>query len=146
MRPSGIYRNRAVNIPCLVSCAVSVIIGGIESAVIPMSSISRAAQLSRKEDMTYKRTDDNQAAIVKALRDAGAGVESLASIGGGCPDLLVSYYDGMYLMEVKAWFYGRLTKPQRAWIAKWKARVHIVRNVEQALAVIGIESGANTKG
>lgn len=95
--------------------------------------------------MTRKRIDDNQAEIVKALRRAGAGVESLAGIGGGCPDLLVSYSSRTYLMEVKT-ATGRLTTYQQKWIANWHARVHIVRNVNAALAVIGIEAGANTKG
>lgn len=93
--------------------------------------------------MTHKKIDANHPQIVQALRDAGAGVESLASIGGGCPDLLVAFNGKLYLMEVKT-LRGRLTRAQRAWFAEWydagHGTVYIVRTVEQALAVIGIEA------
>jgi len=95
--------------------------------------------------MTRKRTDDNQTAIVQALRDAGASVQSLASIGKGCPDLLVARNGRLYLMEIKT-DRGRPTKDQGAWMDEWHGTVYIVRSVEQALAVIGITAGANTKG
>ena len=37
------------------------------------------------------KVDDNQAAIVEALRSLGASVESLAAVGKGVPDLLVGF-------------------------------------------------------
>jgi len=37
------------------------------------------------------RTDDNQTLIVEALEGAGASVQSLASTGNGCPDLVIGY-------------------------------------------------------
>lgn len=39
----------------------------------------------------YGRTDSNHAEIAAALRKAGASVVSLASVGNGCPDLLVGF-------------------------------------------------------
>jgi hypothetical protein len=39
--------------------------------------------------MTYKRVDDNQGAVTKALRAEGWSVTHLHAIGKGCPDLLV---------------------------------------------------------
>jgi len=91
--------------------------------------------------MTRKRTDDNQTSIVKALRDAGASVQSLASIGRGCPDLLVGYAGKTHLIEVKART-GKLTVQESDWALWWNgAEVRIVRSVEQALEVIGIEAG-----
>ena len=39
----------------------------------------------------YAKIDDNQPEIVKALREIGCSVQSLASVGGGCADLLVGY-------------------------------------------------------
>lgn len=47
------------------------------------------------------RVDPNQRALVKALRAAGASVVSLASIGRGCPDLLVGYRGMTFLVELK---------------------------------------------
>ena len=41
--------------------------------------------------MAYaKRTDANQAEIVKTLRQAGADVYDLSKVGKGIPDLLVT--------------------------------------------------------
>ncbi|HJP47915.1 hypothetical protein [Acinetobacter venetianus] len=37
------------------------------------------------------KIDANQTEIVKALRKFGASVQSLASTGKGCPDLLVGF-------------------------------------------------------
>ena len=37
----------------------------------------------------YGKIDANQTGIVRDLRKAGCRVLSLASVGGGCPDLLV---------------------------------------------------------
>ena len=47
------------------------------------------------------RVDFNQTEIVEALRKVGVSVQSLASIGKGCPDLLASKGDAMWLIEVK---------------------------------------------
>ncbi len=45
--------------------------------------------------------DRNQPEIVAALRAAGATVEYLHAVGGGCPDLLVGYRGANYVLEVK---------------------------------------------
>ncbi len=50
---------------------------------------------------TAAKVDRNQSEVVAALRKLGASVQSLASIGKGCPDLLVGYHGILYLMEVK---------------------------------------------
>ena len=47
------------------------------------------------------RTDGNQQAVIDALRDEGASVQSLASVGDGCPDLVVGARGVTYLAEVK---------------------------------------------
>lgn len=86
--------------------------------------------------MNAKRTDNNQAEIVAALRKCGANVQSLAMVGCGCVDLLVGYAGDVYLLEVKG-IRGRLTPEQIIWHAKWQGYVHIVRSAEDALRVIG---------
>lgn len=39
--------------------------------------------------MYHKRVDANHSQIVKALRQCGVSVLSLAPVGHGCPDLLI---------------------------------------------------------
>ena len=46
------------------------------------------------------RVDNNHTAIVLALRAIGATVQSLASVSGGCPDLVVGYHGRNVLLEV----------------------------------------------
>lgn len=87
------------------------------------------------------RTDANQLEIASALTASGAAVTSLAAVGGGVPDLLVSYRGAWYLLEVKD---GRkspsrrkLTKAQTDWHPTQRAKVHVVETMEQALQAIG---------
>lgn len=93
------------------------------------------------------KVDENQAAIVAALRAAGASVQSLAAVGDGCPDLLVGYDSGRlglrlnHLLEVKDLASSRkdkLNDRQALWHAKWRGGVHVVRNPREALQVIGV--------
>ena len=91
--------------------------------------------------MTYRKVDDNQEAIVAALRRVGASVQSLAAIGKGCPDLLVAYRWNTVVMEVKDGAKPpsaqKLTEDEQEWHARWKDVVYIVRNVDEALKAIG---------
>jgi len=48
-----------------------------------------------------RRVDVNQAAIVRALRESGASVAVLSSVGRGLPDLLVGFQGVNFLLEVK---------------------------------------------
>lgn len=47
------------------------------------------------------RTDANHSEVVKALRNAGCSVQSLAATGRGVPDLLVGRDGKNLLMESK---------------------------------------------
>ena len=85
--------------------------------------------------MTYKKIDRNQPEIVKALRDAGATVQILSTVGKGCPDLLVGYNEVNHLLEVKM-DDGKLTPDQRVWHAQWNGRVNVVRTAEQAVKLV----------
>jgi hypothetical protein len=86
-------------------------------------------------------TDANQPEIVEALRAAGASVQILAAVGGGCPDLLVGYRGHNYLMEVKddakPPSKRGLTDKQKEWIRKWRGSWTRVENVRDALQTIG---------
>ena len=83
------------------------------------------------------RVDVNHPEIVAALRQVGASVQSLATIGQGCPDLLVSYAARHVLLEVKSPG-GTLTPDEAAWIDRCGGPVYVVYTVEDALAAIGI--------
>lgn len=85
----------------------------------------------------YGKVDANQAEIVKALRQVGMSVLSLAPMGKGCPDLLVADDDSYFLIEVKG-PKGKLTDDQVAFIADWRGVVHIARTVDDALAIVGL--------
>jgi Holliday junction resolvase len=86
------------------------------------------------------RVDDNQKCIVRALRQTGASVLSLAAIGNGCPDLLVLCAGRLYMLEVKdgdkAPSRQKLTPHQIKFHADWP--VVVVNSVESALKSIGV--------
>ncbi len=82
------------------------------------------------------KIDANQAAIVKALRQVGVSVQSLATIGKGCPDLVAADDETTWLIEVKG-EKGKLTDDQVKWFDEWRGVVHIVRSVDDALKLVG---------
>ena len=80
--------------------------------------------------------------IVRALRDAGATVRSLAAVGDGCPDLLVGFRGANYLIEVKDPAQDpnkrKLTPKQAVFFNEWRGQRDTIETVTQALAVVGI--------
>jgi hypothetical protein len=91
--------------------------------------------------MRAKKVDLNQMEIVATLRKIGATVQSLASVGNGCPDLLVGFRGINYLMEVKDGdkvpSAQKLTSDQVKWHIEWRGEVHIVRSIYDAFEVLG---------
>jgi hypothetical protein len=88
-----------------------------------------------------RKVDANQAAVVRALRAVGATVQSLASVGGGCPDLLVGYRGRTYLLEVKDGARmpskRRLRPGQEAFRDRWRgATVATVHGPKEALELV----------
>ena len=81
------------------------------------------------------RKDENEAAIVQALRNAGAYVWII-----GLPvDLLVGYKDRTLLMEVKTTSKKRLTGLQATFFEKWAGGTLCrVDSPEAALRMIGV--------
>lgn len=86
--------------------------------------------------MRARRVDANQYLVTQALRQAGATVQPIHTVGQGCPDLLVGFRDCNYLLELKDGR-GKLNDREREWHAGWKGQVTIVRTPEQALEAIG---------
>ncbi len=88
------------------------------------------------------RIDSNQPAIVKALRSAGARVQSLAAVGKGCPDLLVGFGKRNLLLEVKDGAKPpsarKLTPAEEEWHSQWTGygQVAIVETPEQAVRLL----------
>jgi Holliday junction resolvase len=89
--------------------------------------------------MTYARIDTNHKEIVKALREAGATVVSLAAMKHGCPDLLVGYAGETVLMEIKRDAKAKFTPDQLDFLGKWKGgAISRVDNVDAAIRALGI--------
>lgn len=81
------------------------------------------------------RVDTTQESIVRGLRTVGARVTDLSMVGAGVPDLLVSYRGNWHVLEVKG-PKGELTPDQVEWWNRQEAPVHIVRDLDEALAII----------
>lgn len=85
------------------------------------------------------KIDANQPAIVAALEKFGCSVQSLASAGAGCPDLLVGLAGWNVLLEVKDGAKEpskrRFTRDQKIWHRDWRGTAHVVESVDQALAI-----------
>lgn len=87
------------------------------------------------------KIDANQTEIVKALRQMGCTVQSLAAVGDGCPDLLVGAHGVTLLVEVKDGTKPpsarRLTPDQEVWHRNWTGGpVAIVTDLEGAVRAV----------
>jgi hypothetical protein len=81
------------------------------------------------------KTDRNQPEIVKSLRDFGATVIVLSTVGKGCPDLLVGYAGSNHLLEVKMPG-GKLTPDQCVLHGHWMGKIHVVHSPQEAIEAI----------
>jgi hypothetical protein len=86
------------------------------------------------------KVDRNHNEVVDAFRAIGCSVQSLAAQGNGCPDLLVHCpLPGYLLVEVKDGQLPpsarKLTPDQERWHAAWRGPVHVVKSVDEAIAL-----------
>ena len=93
--------------------------------------------------MRAAKIDANQVEIVKALRQAGATVQSLASVGKGVPDLLIGFANKTALMEVKdgskVKSAQKLTPDQIEWHTNWRGgTLATVDGIDAALRVLKV--------
>ena len=92
--------------------------------------------------MRAARTDANHIQVVSALRAAGATVQSLAAVGKGVPDLLVSFKGVNLLMEVKdgnkSASRQKLTEDQIKFHGQWQGPISVVDGPEAALRALGV--------
>lgn len=88
------------------------------------------------------RIDENQPEIVQALRKAGAEVTPLHRVGQGVSDLLVSFRQEWWCFEVKNPLKPKkdqeLTEPQKAWIGRQRAPVHVVTSAAEAVGLLNM--------
>lgn len=83
------------------------------------------------------KRDQNEQQIIDALRAVGADVVPLSE--EGVADLLVGWRGDNLMLEVKT-SKGGLTPAQKRFAATWRGHYAIVRNVEEALAVLGVDA------
>ena len=93
--------------------------------------------------MRAAKVDANHVSVVKALRKAGATVQSLAGVGKGVPDLLVGIRGRTALMEVKDGAKvpsaRQLTPDQLVWHGAWQGgTLAVVDGPEAALRVLAV--------
>lgn len=83
------------------------------------------------------RTDVNQQAVVRAMRQAGITVQLLSSVGNGCPDILCGFRGVNVLVEVKngarAASKQALTADETAWHETWSGQVCVANSPEEAV-------------
>lgn len=86
------------------------------------------------------RVDANQAEIVQALRKLGAAVTAIHMVGKGVSDLLVSYRQKWFVLEVKDGAKPpsarELTADEKTWIGEQRAPVYIVTSAHEAVEFI----------
>lgn len=96
------------------------------------------------------RSDSNQKAIVKALRDAGCVVWLVQGVrSAGFPDLVAGRDGVTYLLEVKrpkgprgGTSHSELNDDQVRFAASWTGGPFaVVRSVDEALAAVGLGVG-----
>ena len=96
------------------------------------------------------KTDANQRAVVAELRAHGATVQSLASVGRGCPDLLVGYQGRNFVFELKDGSKPpsarALTEPEAQWQAAWRGDVRTVKTAAEALNYMAATLAGRTAG
>lgn len=86
------------------------------------------------------RLDGNHTEIVSALREAGASVASLASLGKGRPDILVGWKHRNFLFEIKDPTQKPskrvLTQEEKDWHVVWCGQISVIETAEQAFAIM----------
>lgn len=95
----------------------------------------------------HKRRDRNHAEIRDALRKIpGVSVADTASLGDGFPDLVVGYMRRNFTLEVKDEQQPpskqKLSDEEQDWHDAWRGQVDVVRNLNEALHVIGLGDGS----
>ncbi len=88
----------------------------------------------------YKKIDANQKELVKIAREMGASVQSLASVGHGCPDLVIGYKGVNLLVEVKdgskSPSHRALTIDEKTWHLNWRGNVKVISSNDEMIQLL----------
>ena len=86
-----------------------------------------------------KRVDANQAEIVEALRDIGAGVAVTSDLGNGFADIVVGWQGNNWLFEIKDFSKPpsarRLTPAEKKFHDTWRVhgQIDVITSFDDAL-------------
>ena len=80
------------------------------------------------------KTDANKPEIVDALHKLGCGVINLDPLGRGIPDILIWTGQLYVLAEIKSED-GKFTEAQKKFYTRWPGPVHVLRSVDDAVAL-----------
>jgi len=93
----------------------------------------------------HGNTDSNQKDIVKAFRDFGAAVTVTSGVGDGFVDIVVSYRNEWFMIEIKdgekCKSAQKLTDEEIAWNSKQKAVVYIVATAQDVVNLLTNSEG-----
>ena len=88
----------------------------------------------------HGKSDSNQPAIVKALRDMGASVLVMSALGNGAPDICVGYRGVNFLFEIKDGekppSQRKLTPDEIDFRNAWNGHAQVVNSLEDAISII----------
>jgi hypothetical protein len=88
-----------------------------------------------------KRIDANQPQVVSGLRQVGATVLLLHTVGKGCPDIAVGFRGRNFLFEIKdgdkPYSKRQLTPDEETFFEEWHGQVSVVNSLDDALTQIG---------
>lgn len=86
------------------------------------------------------KVDKNHAELVKAFRELGYSVLSLARLGSGVPDALVAKDGKSALIEFKS-AKGKLNKDQLDFVTKWHGAIEVARSVDDVIRIDALLQG-----
>jgi hypothetical protein len=99
--------------------------------------------------MRRGKIDKNQNEIVKALRNLGAVVSITSSFGSGFPDIVVSYMNRWFLIEIKDGnevpSKKKLTPDEDRFHAEQRAPVYTIYDTREALMLMQNENFRENK-
>ncbi len=87
-----------------------------------------------------KKTDRNQAELMKQIRQCGWSVVSLHTVGRGVPDLAVGAKGLNFFLEVKdpnqPPSKRKLTPDEQEFFRTWQGMVHIVHCIDDVIKIV----------
>lgn len=83
----------------------------------------------------YGKVDLNQNEIMRAFQKFGT-TTSLASVGGGVPDIIFGYRKRNYMIEIKNGKTSKLTPDQEVFFDTWCGQCCIIRSVDEAIQFV----------